>query len=126
MAFGAPDAKPIWASGRCAASTGRTHDRYRTYRQISISAPLAPKGPFSNRALLVNELDASGGARPGSRFSSRSNEFAATSGSKHRRCNVHNELTCFACGSRPSLAASLHPRPGGQPSHPAFSPDVVQ
>jgi hypothetical protein len=87
---------------------------------------LAVRGPFSNRALPVNELNASGAAKPGSRFSSRSNALAATSGSKRRRCNVHNELTCFARGSRPSLAASLHPRPGGQPSHPAFSQSVAQ
>src|SRR5215213_6505311 len=42
-----PGAKPIWAGGRCAAPTGRTHDRNRTHRQISIS-PLAPKGPSTH------------------------------------------------------------------------------
>ena len=79
-----------------------------------------PGGPFSNRASSVNclLLVAAVVAIPGSRFSPRSACAAATSGPKHRRCSVHNGLTCNARGPTASLAASLHPRPGGQPSHP--------
>ena len=37
-------AEPIWASGRAAAPTGRTHDRNRTARQISSTLLLHPRG----------------------------------------------------------------------------------
>jgi len=84
------------------------------YAQIT----LANGGPFSNRASLVNDSLLGAAAFPGSRFSPRSAYAAATSGPKHRRCNVHNGLACDARGPTASLAASLHPRPGGQPSHP--------
>lgn len=47
-------------------------------------------------------------------FSTRSAYAAATSGPKHRRCNVHNGLAWNARGPTASFAASLHPRPGGQ------------
>lgn len=40
-----PFAQPIRASGRCAAPTGRTHDRNRTEHHDPVKAPLAPKGP---------------------------------------------------------------------------------
>ena len=53
---------------------------------------LARRGPFSNRVSLVNGLLLSSVALPGSRFSPRSEASAATSGSKHKRCNVHNGL----------------------------------
>jgi hypothetical protein len=79
---------------------------------------LARRGPFSNRASFVKGLLLLPVAFPGSRFSPRSAYAAATSGPKHRRCNVHNELTWNTCGPTASLAAGLHPRPGGQPSHP--------
>ena len=90
----------------------------------SCSRPLASKGPFSNRASSVNclLLVAAVVAVPGSRFSPRSTYAAATSGPKHRRCNVHNGLTWKPHGPTASLAASLHPRPGGQPSHPRARP----
>jgi hypothetical protein len=70
--------------------------------------------PFSNRVSVVNVLLRVAIAFAGSRFSTRSAYAAATSGPKRRRCNVHNELACNARGSTASLAASLHPRPGGQ------------
>ena len=38
------------------------------------------------------------------------------------RSTVHNGLACNARGPRPSCAAGLHPRPGGQPSHPHGCP----
>jgi hypothetical protein len=120
------------APDRCATSRftlevrGPFSNRALPVNELNASGAAKPGSRFSNRALPVKELNASGAAKPGSRFSSRSNALAATSGSKRRRCNVHNELTCFARGSRPSLAASLHPRPGGQPSHPAFSQSVAQ
>src|ERR1700728_4436096 len=41
------------------------------------------------------------------------NGSAATFGPKHRPCNVHNELTRSTCVPTASLAACLHPRPGG-------------
>jgi hypothetical protein len=71
-------------------------------------------GSFSNRASVVNDILLFVVAFAGSRFSTRSACAAATSGPKHRRCNVHNGLTCNARGPTASLAASLHPRPGGQ------------
>ena len=37
-------AEPIWASGRRAAPTGRTHDRNRTARQFSLTLLLHPRG----------------------------------------------------------------------------------
>ena len=52
---------------------------------------LANREPFSNRASVVNGLLRLR-CYPGSRFSPRSAEAAATSGPKHRRCNVHNGL----------------------------------
>jgi hypothetical protein len=39
---------------------------------------------------------------------------AATSGPKHRHCNVHNGLTRSTSGPTATLAVCLHPRPGGQ------------
>ncbi len=93
--------------------TGRTHDRTRTACQIALKT-LAPRGPFSNRLSFVNRLLLAAVTLPGSRFSPRSAFAAATSGSKHRRCNVHNGLTCKPRGPTASLAVSLHPRPGGQ------------
>ncbi len=75
---------------------------------------LARWGPFSNRASFVNAFSLLSVALPGSRFSPRSACAAATSGPKHRRCNVHNGLACNARGPTASLAAGLHPRPGGQ------------
>ena len=84
-------ADPIWASGCVPRQSGRTHDRNRPARQISHFS-LASKGPFSNRVSLVNSLLLSSVAAPGSRFSPRSEGSAATSGSKYKRCNVHNGL----------------------------------
>ncbi len=40
-------AEPIWASGHIAASTGRTHDRRRTARQIQLPI-LALQGPSTH------------------------------------------------------------------------------
>lgn len=40
-------ADPIWASGHCAASTGRTHERSRSAVKIRINA-LEPKGPSTH------------------------------------------------------------------------------
>ncbi len=92
--------------------------------QIFFRRPLASRGPFSNRASSVNcFLLAAVVAVPRSRFSPRSTSAAATSGPKHRRCNVHNGLSWKPRGPTASLAASLHPRPGGQPSHPHCRPD---
>lgn len=89
-----------------------------------IDFALASEGPFSNRASSVNcFLLAAVVAVPRSRFSPRSTSAAATSGPKHRRCNVHNGLSWKPRGPTASLAASLHPRPGGQPSHPHCRPD---
>jgi len=85
-------AEPIWARGYNAAWRGRTHDRIRTVT-IFPFAFLELSGPFSNRISLVNShLPFFLFAWPGSRFSPRSEVSAATSGSKHRRCNVHNGL----------------------------------
>jgi hypothetical protein len=115
-------APELFRSGRqFAAWIGLTPRDHSTAGKVGRTAKhLARKGPFSNRASSVNclLLAAAVVAMPGSRFSPRSACAAATSGPKHRRCNVHNGLTCNARGPTASLAASLHPRPGGQPSHP--------
>ena len=116
-------AKPIWASGHQAASKAG-HMTAVAPLVRSCNLPLAPKGPFSNRASpVICVLRAAVGAIPGSRFSPRSTSAAATSGPKHRRCNVHNGLTWKPHGPTASLAVRLHPRPGGQPSHPHCRPD---
>jgi hypothetical protein len=57
----------------------------------TVKKTLANGAPFSNRASVVNNLLRSR-CYPESRFSPRSAEAAATSGPKHRRCNVHNGL----------------------------------
>lgn len=104
-------ADPIWASGHAAAPTGRTHERIRPAAQ-SLAEPLNPRGrsliapPMSTVFVAV--------ALPGSRFSPRSTYAAATSGPKHRHCNVHSGLTRNTCGPTASLAVCLHPRPDGQ------------
>ncbi len=109
-------AEPIWASGHRAASKAGHMTAFAPLAKSS-SRPLAPEVPFSNRASFVNcLLLAALVAMPGSRFSPRSAFAAATSGPKHRRCNVHNGLTWHARGPTTSLAARLHPRPGGQPA----------
>ena len=114
----APDAKPIWASGDVPRQQAGNTTAVAPVAKF-LQKPLASRGPFSNRASLVNTLLlAAAVAVPGSRFSPRSAYAAASSGPKHRRCNVHNGLTCNARGPTASLAASLHLRPGGQPSHP--------
>ncbi len=100
------------------ARTGRgQHTAWSDGRSApGLGALLTPK-PFSNRASFVNRFLLAAVvvvAVPGSRFSPRSARAAATPGPKHRRCNVHNGLTCTAHGPTASLAASLHPRPGGQ------------
>ena len=66
---------------------------------------------FSNRISLVNAFLLLPAAVPGSRFSPRSAHAAATSGPKHRRCNVHNGLTWHhvAQGPLPQLACTLAP-----------------
>jgi hypothetical protein len=83
-------------------------------RHSSPKISLAPGGAFSNRASCVNGFSLYPLAWSGSRFSPRSACAAATSGPKHRRCNVHNGLTQKRRGPTPSLAAGLYPRPGGQ------------
>ena len=79
---GRRSAKTIRAGGCVAAHQGRIHDCKRRVRQC--------RSNFL--ASLVNSLLLSSVAAPGSRFSPRSEGSAATSGSKHRRCNVHNGL----------------------------------
>jgi hypothetical protein len=79
---------------------------------------LASEGPFSNRVLLVNSLLTASVAVTGSRFSPRSEGSAATSGSKHRRCNVHSGLAWYLMRPKALRRSHLHPRPVGQPPHP--------
>ena len=89
--LGAGSRTPSGPADMAPRHKGRTHDRNRPARQISHFS-LASKGPFSNRVSLVNSLLLSSVAAPGSRFSPRSEGSAATSGSKYKRCNVHNGL----------------------------------
>src|SRR5277367_2438238 len=83
-----------------------------------LTFPLASQGPFSNRASFVNSLFLPFVAVSGSRFSPRSEGSAATSGPKHRRCNVHNGLAWYCMRPKAHLRSRLRPRPVGQPSHP--------
>ena len=85
--------------------------RIRPARQISHFS-LASKGPFSSRVSLVNSLLLSSVAAPGSRFSPRSEGSAATSGSKYKRCNVHNGLAwCrYVAQGRPAQPPAPSPR----------------
>ena len=83
-----------------------------------LTFPLASEGPFSNRASFVNSLFLPFVAVSGSRFSPRSEGSAATSGPKHRRCNVHNGLAWYCMRPKAHLRSRLRPRPVGQPSHP--------
>jgi hypothetical protein len=83
--------------------------------QLPVSPPAVGKRNWEahqNRALdLIRKRDPAQPG-PGSWFSPRSAFAAATSGPKHRRCNVHNGLTREPRGPTASLAAGLHPRPG--------------
>jgi len=83
----------------------------------AVQNTLRSREPFSNRAFSVNcpLLAAVFVALPGSRFSPRSASAAATSGPKHRRCNVHNGLTCNTHGPTASLAAGCTLAPVGNP-----------
>src|SRR5260370_32167544 len=72
--------------------TGRTDGSIRLRATAILKFHLAWKGAFSNRVSPVNWILITFVAVPGSRFSPRSEGSAATSGSKHRRCNVHNGL----------------------------------
>jgi hypothetical protein len=61
---------------------------------------------FSNRVSFVNSHLLSSVCLTGSRFSPRSEMSAATSGSKHRRCNVHNGLAHNQAAQRPLSQSS--------------------
>src|SRR5215211_3314465 len=87
-----------------------------------LAEALEPEGPFSNRSSSVNRFCCCYLA--GVTVLSAVDIAAATSGPKHRRCNVHNGLTRKTCGPTASLAACLHPRPGGQLA-PALLPRAV-
>src|ERR1700730_10940174 len=76
-------------------------------------------GAFSNRVSFVNDCFC---RRLGSRFSPRSEQSAATSGPKHRCCNVHNELAYYDAAQGP-LAQPPVPSPGGLPLHPQSCSD---
>jgi hypothetical protein len=74
------------------------------------------------RSLIAFPLSMFFCRRPGSRFSPRSEQSAATSGPKHRCCNVHNELAYNDAAQGP-LSQPPVPSPGGQPSHPQSCSD---
>jgi hypothetical protein len=48
-------AEPIWASGHCTASIGRTHDRIRTDTDFC-ALGLEPIGPCTHRKILDGRL----------------------------------------------------------------------
>jgi hypothetical protein len=117
MLFGTLVAETILASVHVRAHpTGRTYGRNDLIK--TLHKPLARRGPFSNRASFVNSLFLPFVAVSGSRFSPRSEGSAATSGPKHRRCNVHNGLAWYCMRPKAHLRSRLRPRPVGQPSHP--------
>jgi hypothetical protein len=114
LLFGTRVAETILASGHVRPHTQAGHmiasDPIKSRAQH-----LAGRGPFSNRASFVNSLLSSSVAVPGSRFSPRSEGSAATSGSKHRRCNVHSGLAwCVVMRPKALRRSRLHPRPVGQ------------
>src|ERR1700748_3845481 len=90
--FGTGSRNPSGPAVTVPRQQGRTHERNRPARQ-NLASALEPKGPVSYRVPLFNSLLLFSAAVPGSRFSPRSEGSAATSGSKHKRCNVHNGLT---------------------------------
>jgi hypothetical protein len=93
------------------------HDRSRP-SCASAHKTLAKRG----RSLIASHLSMFFCRRPESRFSPRSELSAATSGPKHRCCNVHNELPYNDAAQGPPSQPPV-PSPGGQPSHPRFRSD---
>ena len=94
----------------CLTAQIEAEHRSQAIRSKSRAQHLAGRGPFSNRVSLVNRLLFSSAAVPGSRFPPRSERSAATSGSKHRRCNVHSGLAwwCrYAAQGRQSVGAAV-------------------
>jgi len=74
-----------------------------------IEKNLANTEPFSNRISVVNLFSLV--AAPGSWFSPRSAEAAATSGPKPRRCKVHNGLSGYNLEAQGPLSQSPAPSP---------------
>jgi hypothetical protein len=103
--FGTGSRNPSGPAVTVPRQQGRTHERNRPARQNFASA-LELKGPFSNRVSFVNSHLLSSVCLTGSRFSPRSEMSAATSGSKHRRCNVHNGLAHNQAAQRPLSQSS--------------------
>ena len=116
--IGIQSADRIRASGHARRVKQAGHMSAPVRAVISIIFPLRGGGrsliapPLSIASLLFSV------AVPGSRFSPRSEVSAATSGPKHRRCNVHNGLAWYSMWPKALLRSRLHPRPVGQPSHP--------
>jgi hypothetical protein len=103
--------------------TGRTDGSIRLRANTILKVFPCQEGVFSNRASFVNSLFLPFVAAPGSRFSPRSEGSAATSGTKHRRCNVHNGLACIVCGPRPTCAAACTLAPSGNRHIRGDAPD---
>ncbi len=116
-------AEPIWASGQRAASKAG-HMTAVAPLVRSCSRTLAPKGPFSNRISPVNCVLLAAVCRH--------TRVTVLSAVDVCRRNIWSEAQALQCpqrahveprGPTASLAARLHPRPGGQPSHPHCRPD---
>ena len=86
---------------------------------------LAFEGPFSNRASFVNSHLLSFVRLTGSRFSPRSEMPAATSGSKHRRCNVHNGLVTKRPNGLPRSRPVPSPRVGNSSPRRVCDPSGI-
>jgi hypothetical protein len=78
----------------------------------AIDPELFPSLVNRGRSLIASPLSIVFCRRPGSRFSPRSEQSAATSGPKHRCCNVHNELACDDAAQALSRS-HRYPRPAG-------------
>src|ERR1700760_2043490 len=120
--FGTGSRNPSGPAVTVPRRQGRTHERNRPARQ-NLASGLEPKGPFSNRVSFVNSHLLSLVCLTGSRFSPRSEMSAATSGSKHRRCNVHNGLARKQAAQRPLSQSSCTLAPWA--THPVKVGDLV-
>ena len=122
--FGTGSRNPSGPAVTVPRQQGRTHERNRPARQNFASA-LELKGPFSNRVSFVNSHLLSSVCLTGSRFSPRSEMPAATSGSKHRRCNVHNGLVTKRPNGLPRSRPVPSPRVGNSSPRRVCDPSGI-
>ena len=87
--------------------------RQQAGHMLAIAPPLSIASYFFSAAV------------PGSRFSPRSEGSAATSGSKHRRCNVHNGLVTKRPNGLPRSRPVPSPRVGNSSPRRVCDPSGI-